>query len=441
MSRAKEGLWKVLLGVLLVGIAGCSYSGSLGSVQCEDDGECEGEAVCRDGYCVAGADLDAGNQQTEDVISEPDTNGGEPDVGECEGAAAFCARHGAECGEVTAEDLCGEEQTVDCTAAGGGCEGVQVCEGNSCECPSLEGLSPAELGEEICGLRGAQCGSLSPGDVCGEWGELDDVECGECSDPGQECGEILPNMCGCPCLIGEVCVEEGALNPANPCESCQPDVSTTSYEAVSDGTSCDGAPSCQAGSCQGGSCEYAPICEGSATSCGCTSCAPCEGTTDVEVDSYACCNGAQLCTCVVTEEHVNVCVANVCEQQSAGNGQVVTQQGCEQCTAAACHAVSCETDGSGVGSCEETEICTGEATSCGCDSCTNCSDQDGIIDDGEEYQCRVEDQCCWCQNQLEVTYGCDGNECVIESSQAVERYVDDEGCFTGGNCNPSWGGG
>lgn len=72
-----------------------------------------------------------------------------------------------------------------------------------------------------------------------------------CGDAGQIC---LTALCSWGCVIGPSVYESGALNPTDSCQSCQSSISRTGWNALADGTGCngDGGEVCTGGSCQAG---------------------------------------------------------------------------------------------------------------------------------------------------------------------------------------------
>lgn len=82
------------------------------------------------------------------------------------------------------------------------------------------------------------------------------------------------------CVFGSAVYPSGAINSQNSCQSCQPEVSTTMWVVVSDGTPCDGDGVCISGSCEAGCWiggVYREIGEANSEN-PCQSCAPSEST-------------------------------------------------------------------------------------------------------------------------------------------------------------------
>ena len=89
----------------------------------------------------------------------------------------FCARLGAQCGEITAANNCGVMKTADCSPPSGACEQGSTCVQNQCVCT-------AQSDAEFCSARGITCGELTGNDNCGMMRV--DVDCGSCG-AGERC--------------------------------------------------------------------------------------------------------------------------------------------------------------------------------------------------------------------------------------------------------------
>lgn len=107
-----------------------------------------------------------------------------------ESDSAFCARHSADCGPLTAADNCGDLRTVSC----GVCPSGQTCGAarrNACGVLSCV----AELDSQFCARLEKDCGWVSGTDNCLQprtaW-------CGTCSG-GKTCGAVTANVCGVGC--------------------------------------------------------------------------------------------------------------------------------------------------------------------------------------------------------------------------------------------------
>ncbi|MBX3215748.1 MAG: hypothetical protein KF850_27165 [Labilithrix sp.] len=69
---------------------------------------------------------------------------------------------------------------------------------------------------------------------------------------GSLCGSALicnDGVCGTGCHVEGTAYDPGAPNPANPCETCAPSVSTDAWTREPDGTACPGSMICASGAC------------------------------------------------------------------------------------------------------------------------------------------------------------------------------------------------
>lgn len=208
-----------------------------------------------------------------------------------------------------------------CTAqgAGGECKGVTYCEDSAVACTAA---SPKP---ETCNTLDDDCDGLVDEDTCD-----DEISCTDdiCTDTGTCKHPISAGSC----LIAGACVQAGASNPQNPCQKCEPSVSTTTWSPA-DGVSCDDGDPCSNGDvCGGGACagtKYTcddglpctnDACDGlggctaavAAGAClivgqcvtagatkpggGCLMCAPSASTTDWTPSEGAACDDGDPCT-------------------------------------------------------------------------------------------------------------------------------------------------
>jgi len=113
-------------------------------------------------------------------------------------------------------------------------------------------VSAATPASAICTANGRTCGVNSAAN--------DRLCC-----PGTICGP-LGNVCQPGCRVNGVAYRSGAQNPINPCQTCQPSRSTTSWSSVKNGIACNDGSSCSlTDSCQRGVCTGANwiLCNGS----------------------------------------------------------------------------------------------------------------------------------------------------------------------------------
>ena len=166
----------LLLATMLTSFLGssCNYDPGFGDIACDQEGAVEDGRTCKDGYWVETADqLDAGDVAV-DVIDVPDMA---PDLCVPEDDPPMCARLGLNCDDVTAQDNCGAERTLNC----GVCEDPQTCGGGGTA--NVCGCTP-ETRQQFCSRNTATCDSLTGLDNCG----IERTEnCGTC---------IAPATCG-----------------------------------------------------------------------------------------------------------------------------------------------------------------------------------------------------------------------------------------------------
>ena len=113
-----------------------------------------------------------------------------------ESTAAFCARLGTNCGEVTADDNCGTPRTAAC----GTCAMDTTCgASNVCGCEP-------ESDAELCSAATAACGSITATDRCGA---VRTIACADSCTGGLTCGGGWEaNTCG-----ATACTTDGWCRP------------------------------------------------------------------------------------------------------------------------------------------------------------------------------------------------------------------------------------
>ena len=339
LTSRKHHVWKFgIIALMCVVMMGCSSDTAPAEGEdCDDEGATQSGYICEDGSWVldeeddkdagvddAGAD-DAGAEDagaddtgTEDAGTE-DT--GTEDAGECEPESdeEFCERHFANCGELTADDNCHEERTVDC----GECD---------------EG----ECGEAVANLCGCPC-------------EID----GECYADGEPSEESQ-------CLVCDSEEDEHdfvALADGTECD---------------DGDECTEA----LGECAEGECVTQPFCEGSDADCGCDECEDCtesDGWVD-DGEPYECCDGPdEACMCQDEELREHFCDGTECAYEVVSRR--TTFFDCEECGPLQ-ECAPAETQCVEEPDCEEAgdcglgeQCCAGECISVGA-SCTDCGSDD-----------------------------------------------------------------
>lgn len=249
-------MWRRAVCVVAVAVlASCTYDPAF-QISCESEGaELDGRR-CEKGVWVETPDAGEGDDETPlpDVSPSNDTtldlgqsDVADDDTGGClpESSAAFCARLGFTCDDVTAEDNCGDVRTENCgtcdppaTCGGGGTDNVCACSdesdvdfcaryGKSCDvfsaedvcgmertvnCGTCSGLESCVANACVCDAPAAcaalqyDCGTV---DVSGTCGGQQEIDCGTCGDHAS-CGDA--NVC--------VCEEGYAGTPCQDVDEC-----------------------------------------------------------------------------------------------------------------------------------------------------------------------------------------------------------------------------
>lgn len=106
----------------------------------------------------------------------------------------------------------------------------------------------------------APCGT-TPGRVCCN---------GECCSPTECCGATSCEECGPHCRIGDEDIDEGEVNPSDPCQVCKPEVNPAGWSTADDGTDCSGNIDEDRVCCAGACCPDGQCCnDGACGDCRC----------------------------------------------------------------------------------------------------------------------------------------------------------------------------
>lgn len=278
-------------------------NGSGGCI-CTTNTECGNGEVCCGGTCVAGtccADTDCGACGTCDTAThtciastshdgEGCGTGGTCVDGACcatpcgAGATLTCCADGTTC---TSENVCCASGTscgeICCDAGYGCCSGTckplntntdcGTC-GHSCNLPNATGA--CDKGScliVVCNDGFANCNGAI-GDGCEVDIKSDRNNCGSCGNACAANEVCLDGSCSTGCIIDGTQYASGALHASagsGSCESCQPDVSTTSWTPRASGETCLTGSGDLTGSCCGQSGE----CCSSTNLCTCCQGFPC----------------------------------------------------------------------------------------------------------------------------------------------------------------------
>ena len=131
---------------------------------------------------------------------------------------------------------------------------------NPCEScqPALNGNGWSILADGASCDDGTPCGlgASCAGGACKPVACDDQIACttDTCNPATGQCGHVVDGAC----LIDGECVPAGALDPANPCASCQPGESTAVWSAL-DATPCPGDPCKMPGTCAAGACVSSTV--------------------------------------------------------------------------------------------------------------------------------------------------------------------------------------
>ena len=173
---------------------------------------------------------------------------------------------------------------------GTGCGSGQVCSAGICRLGCwLDGsYYPASATKP-----GNTCQHCNPTLSAGTWTkESDGTSCGS----GQVCNA---GLCGTGCWIDGTLWASGAVNPANPCQTCQPGTSDTAWSNSASGASCGPGLVCNSGNCQSGCWIDGTLYTSGAAKPG-NPCQTCQPTISLtawsNANSTTACSAGQVCT-------------------------------------------------------------------------------------------------------------------------------------------------
>ncbi len=481
---SKQTLIYLVIVTSMILFAACSSSDDPVGVQpgddCDEEGAIDNNLICHDGSWVdslppagdvgvddVGGDLDASVDDTggddHDDVGETDDTGtddtgiddtgtddtgtddaGDPDAGdddvgeECEPESdeEFCDRHQVECGSFSGDDNCDDQRTVDCADTNElACVEPEIClladddaelDTNICACPEIDDSDPSA----VCTYANAECGMVTPGDICNGWSELDDVDCGECTGDA-ECGTDIPNICGCPCEIDGVCYADGDTDGDDVCSVCDSTQSTDAFVDAPDGTDCDSNAVCHSGDCV---CDDGfTLCDGECVDtdtdldhCG-TCNDPCS-TTDPNAEAMCTAGSCEVeCTdceiggvCVADGDTDDGDVCSICDPSQSTDTFSDAPDGTDCGPNSVCHSGDCVCD-------DGFTLCSGECvdTETDLDHCGDCGEPCTTGESDAEAMC-VDSSCDIECNDDSLTY-------CPESDTCTDTQTDPENCGTCGN--------
>jgi len=166
---------------------------------------------------------------------------------DCGGACQTCSSGGV-CTAVRNQDdpgrcpgtcdstgACKSKQGQTCLTVASGCAGGTTCSPDGVCCDTACGQACHScLGSKTGGKDGT-CATVSDGTGCGA--------------SGQYCSA---GTCTGGCLISGTFYPSGAVSSTNPCQTCQPSSSATSWSQLGNGTGCGSGQICNGGNCQAG---------------------------------------------------------------------------------------------------------------------------------------------------------------------------------------------
>ncbi|MEZ4267361.1 MAG: LamG-like jellyroll fold domain-containing protein [Myxococcota bacterium] len=369
----------------------CVSEAQVDGVACSDANACTQGDVCAAGACVPGAPrVCADGLGCTDDACDPATGCTfTPNTAPCDDADA-CTE-----GDLCAGGLCTPGAAVDCD------------DGDPC---TADACAPA-VGCTHTVTPAAACDDEDPcteADACSA--------AGACVGTAYTCAtcEACDGAGGCAlfdefCKIGGACVASGAVDPANPCQRCTPEITQAAY-APDDALSCDDGAECTTDDfCSAGFCTGA----GS----GCAACETCGEDGGCVLVAGACrIDGACLlagaphptlpCLACVPEVSTSAWSpddAMKCADEDACNGV-------ETCSAGVC------TPGAPL-VCDDADPCTDDA----CDAATGCTATDNTAPCDDENACT------------------DGDTCAAGTCAGTAILCDDENPCTDDGCEPAIG--
>lgn len=161
------------------------------------------------------------------------------------------------------------------------------------------------------------CQSCQPGTSTTAWSN---VANGTACGTGEVCNSAA---CAAGCFISGTVHATGAIEPTNPCLSCQPGVSTTAWSNMANGTSCGTGGICVTGTCSSG-CEISGVLYATNAVNPANPCQTCQPSTSTSVFSDAnnisctgvaggtCCSGACVNVNAATETNNCGACGNAC---------------------------------------------------------------------------------------------------------------------------------
>ncbi|MEC8022883.1 MAG: hypothetical protein VX223_03050, partial [Myxococcota bacterium] len=260
-----------------------------------------------------------------------------------------------------------------------------------------------------------QCGGdlvpgCTSGDTCTTSATCDDGL--QCTADTCTNGVCTFNIAPDHCVIENVCIDTGSVDPSDPCAVCAPDLSSTEYTPLPSGVACDDGTipcagtvdcpivACATASCSAGSCIYSAI-------PACNTGAPCTSGSG--------CDDGLSCT-------ADLCIADTCTHTTSSG--CVVDGGCiaEGATSPANECLACVStvDPFGwsptAGGCDDNNACTAN------DQCAA-----GVCTGGQDVPCDDNNVCTL--DLCDPTVGC-----IFPATAGQLACNDDDPCTTNDSC-------
>jgi hypothetical protein len=424
--------------------------------QCTSQSDCQGAAVCDNNACVSPS-CDDGLQNG----AETDVDCGGPDCPGCDeggscGVDDDCASGACEAGACAPADGCdatdcaSSDGWVDDGAAYACCDGAQACstcqdqeyvshtcDGDVCT-PEVTDTRTTKDDCVACGANEiCDAGVCDPSCTCS--GADDDCGCATCTDCTADDGWYATGASYACCDGSDgACTCQDEEYRSYSCSGTSCDFTVTDTRTQTSGcTTCNDGDTCTNSYCSGGSCQNDAYCDGTTSSCGCSSCADCssqDGWYDAG-SATSCCDGGQACsTCQPQEYRTYTCDGTSCTY-TVTNTRTETS-GCSTCN----DGSSCTNSYCSGGTCQHVDYCSGTATDCGCASCTDCTTNNGWYNTTSPYACCDSGQSCTCVDQEYRSYSCSGTSCTytVTNNRTHTESGSCSTCDDGDSCTNSY---
>jgi hypothetical protein len=300
-----------------------------------------------------------------------------------------------------------------CGGTCGQCASGQQCSNGSCIPEDCEAKCDGkECGSDGCG---GQCGVCYDGLFC----TVDSCDAGACSNL-PDAGFCIVETVDFHGLDVTACAPDGALDPVNPCQSCDWAVGPAQWTTLINGTPCGANAVCQQGICSLDQCQ--PICGGKqcgADGCGgeCGTCpngadccsGKCDGAPCSVANQWGECFG--LATCGPGE--IVICDANVPAQEECDGVDNNCDGDSDEEDATGCTVFYADLDGDDFGNSNDSKCLCVDGGDYTASAPGDCDESDEGVFPGAEELCNGEDDNCNVQadeDWPELGGACDGGD-------------------------------